>query len=453
MLRAGLRLLEDYRAALGAIELRATTSSIGVELAQRGLRIAVGSGESGKILSWAERLRGNALRLPLVRPPSDRQLRMCLTELRRVAAQIREAEEGGKPARGLAIRQSELETAIRARTRHVRSKGRARTAVPRPRDVARALGERVLLEYVELDGVLRAVSIEGGRTALHQLGEVDATTELEWLRFALGRLARIGNSPAQRKAALGNAEAAAAALDRLLVEPLLPTIGDAPLVVVPTGALHALPWGALPSLRGRPLVVAPSLSVWLDIAERPRSRRRKTTFIAGPGLRHAAAEVRDLAALVSAPTVLLGKAATAAAALAALDGAAFAHVACHGRFRSDSPLFSSLELADGPLTALDLQRLRRAPDVLVLSSCDLALSDRHPGDELLGLAAALLAMGTRTIVASVVPIPDAAARRLMVAFHRELGDGGSPASALAHAQSALQGNAAALAGFVCLGNG
>jgi CHAT domain-containing protein len=44
--------------------------------------------------------------------------------------------------------------------------------------------------------------------------------------------------------------------------------------------------------------------------------------------------------------------------------------------------------------------------VLVLSSCDLALTDRHPGDELLGLAAVLLAMGRRTIVASVVPIPD-----------------------------------------------
>jgi len=161
----------------------------------------------------------------------------------------------------------------------------------------------------------------------------------------------------------------------------------------------------------------------------------------------------DLSALLSGATVLSGKAATAAAALSALDGTALAHVACHGRFRADSPLFSSLELADGPLNVHDLQRLRRAPEIIVLSSCDVALSERHPGDELLGLAAALLAMGTRTIVASVVPVPDAAARKLMLAFHRELAAGAPPATALARAQAGLQRRSAALAGFVCLGTG
>ena len=151
--------------------------------------------------------------------------------------------------------------------------------------------------------------------------------------------------------------------------------------------------------------------------------------------------------------MLTGKDATVDAALAALDGAKLAHVACHGRFRSDSPLFSSLELADGPLTALDLQRLRRAPELLVLSACDVALSERHPGDELLGFSAALLASGTRTIVASVVPVPDAAARRLMLDFHRRLAGGASPATALAAAQAGLRADQSALAGFLCLGVG
>jgi CHAT domain-containing protein len=134
--------------------------------------------------------------------------------------------------------------------------------------------------------------------------------------------------------------------------------------------------------------------------------------------------------------------------LAALDGAVLAHLACHGRFRADSPLFSALELADGPLTALDLQGLRRTPDTLILSACDVALSERYAGDELLGLSAALLSMGTRTIVASVVPVPDRAARRMLVAFHRELLAGADPAAALAIAQ-----RKATVAGFVCLGCG
>ena len=95
-----------------------------------------------------------------------------------------------------------------------------------------------------------------------------------------------------------------------------------------------------------------------------------------------------------------------------------------------------------------MQGLRRAPELVVLSACDLALSDRQPGDELLGLAAALLGMGTRTIVASVVPIPDAAAKRTMLAFHRNLAGGDAPATALAKAQAR-----AAVPGFVCLGAG
>jgi CHAT domain-containing protein len=176
-------------------------------------------------------------------------------------------------------------------------------------------------------------------------------------------------------------------------------------------------------------------------------------LVAGPRLQHAEREVQSLATEQPGAAVLVGAAATAEATLRALDGAALAHLACHGRFRADSPLFSSLELADGPLTTLELQRLRRPPEVLVLSACDLALSDRHPGDELLGLSAALLAMGTRTIVASVVPVPDAAARRLMLAFHRELAGGASPALALARAQAGLRKGSEALAGFVCLGAG
>jgi CHAT domain-containing protein len=137
----------------------------------------------------------------------------------------------------------------------------------------------------------------------------------------------------------------------------------------------------------------------------------------------------------------------------ALDGTSVAHVACHGHFRADSPLFSALELGDGQLNVYELQRLRRPPQLLVLSACDLATSDTRPGDELLGFAAALIGMGTRTIIASVVPVPDAATKRLMIALHRHLRAGYSPAVALANAQATLTRRHSALAGFVCLGAG
>ena len=435
VLQSGLQLLDDYRAALGAVELRATVSSIGADLSQLGLRLALDSGRPDNGLAWAERLRANALRQPLVRPATDRKLRALQTELRHAVSQNATA------------RQAQLEAAIRARTRIVEPPATTTTATADVRRIADLLGQRALVEYVELDGALHGLTLAAGQVALTELGEATATTELEWLRFALDRLAR-GRTTAQRAASRASVQSSEAALDTQLVEPLLPLLGDGPLVIVPTGALHALPWAALHSLRGRPLIVAPSVTVWCELAARPRTRRSKTALVAGPRLRYAAGEIRDLAALRPGATVLHGKAATAEATLAALDGAALAHLACHGRFRADSPLFSSLELADGPLNVYELQGLRRAPEVVVLSACDLALSQLHPGDELLGLAAALLGMGTRTIVASVVPVPDAAARRLMLAFHAQLLDGLAPAAALARAQANAR-----VAGFVCLGAG
>jgi hypothetical protein len=435
-LERGLRILDAYRGALGAVELRATASGLGSELSLAGLRIAVASGQPAKILTWAERLRANALRLPAVRPPADPKLRTLQIELRRAVEQQATA------------RQARLEAAIRTRSRLVDARGGATLELPETRQVARLLGERVLVEYLELNGELHVLTLAGGKLALHALGPNTPNVELEWLHFALDRLARGRLDATQKLAVLNNAGASVQALDASLVGPLADAIGAAPLVVVPTGALHDVPWGELPSLRARELVVAPSLAIWADLAARPRSRRRKVALVAGPRLRHAAAEVNELGGLRPGATVLHGKAATAEATLAALDGAAIAHLACHGHFRADSPLFSSLELADGPLNVYELQQLRRAPEVVVLSACDLGLSQTHPGDELLGLAAALLGMGTRTIVASVVPVPDAAARRLMLAFHEYLLAGLGPAAALARAQARVR-----TAGFVCLGSG
>jgi CHAT domain-containing protein len=135
-----------------------------------------------------------------------------------------------------------------------------------------------------------------------------------------------------------------------------------------------------------------------------------------------------------------------------------AHIAAHGRFRADNPLFSALDLVDGPLTVHDLETLRRPPETVVLSACDSGLSSVHPGDELLGLAAGLLGLGTRTLVASLLQVPDQATRTLMLDFHRRLRSGLPPAEALAGAQavglaSGDDAAVAAAASFVCLGRG
>ena len=143
--------------------------------------------------------------------------------------------------------------------------------------------------------------------------------------------------------------------------------------------------------------------------------------------------------------------------LTALDGADVAHVAAHGSLRGDNPLFSALALADGPLTAYDLERLSRAPRLVLLPACQSGAGHVHAGDEVMGLTSALFALGTRTAVATVVPVPDEATRPLMVALHAGLRRGLPTAAALAEAQAATdRADPVALAtagGFVCYGAG
>jgi CHAT domain-containing protein len=132
--------------------------------------------------------------------------------------------------------------------------------------------------------------------------------------------------------------------------------------------------------------------------------------------------------------VLADGSATASAVLAAIDGCLLAHLAAHGTFRADSPLFSSLLVDDGPLTVYDLERLRRAPYRLVLSSCDSGQMAAVGADEVLGLATALLHLGTAGIVASVVPVNDEAAVPVMVGLHDGLRRGLTLAESLAEAR-------------------
>jgi CHAT domain-containing protein len=387
-------------------------------------------GDARAVLDAAERHRAQALRYPPVRPPVDPVLARLLGELRRAAQRVDGAlrdEDDPRPALADVAR---LERAVVDYARHARAGG----APPPPSTtrLAPALGERVLVELVAQGGALYAVTLARGRARLHELGTVaDAERELERLRFALRRELS-GQGTERGRARIASAAGGLAAQ----LEPALRVAGDAPLVIVPTRALHALPWAALPPLRGRAFTVAPSARLWLQAAER-RARPGRVLAVAGPGLPDAEAE----AAAIDGALLLRGADATAAATLAALDGCEHAHIAAHGRFRADHPLFSSLRLADGQLTVYDLEMLARVPRRIALFACDAGVAAVHPGDELMGFAAALLGLGTTTVIASVLPLPDAAG----IALAPRLATAAAPDAELAAAGSE------ALSGLVCFG--
>lgn len=460
--RHGLAAVDAQRAGLGAGELRATVSGHGAELARLGVRLAVEDGDARAVLAAAERWRAASLLTPPAKPPADPAWAADLQRLRQVGAQVRAAGLAGEDTTRLRARQAALEAAVRRRARLVEATDTV-SARGRALDVAalrRELGDRVLVEYVTDGPRLLAVTLAADLPPrLHDLGPTaSALHEIGSLHFALRLLGGAGPATMARSAR-GLAADAAARLDDLLVAPWRERTGaerGRPLVVVPTGDLHAVPWSILPSCASRPLTTAPSAASWLRAAATGPSAPdgTDTVLVAGPGLRYADAELDAIARGRPGARVLRGDDALVDDVLAALDGARLAHVAAHGSFRADNPLFSSLRLADGALTVYDLQRLTRAPELTVLSSCDVGMSHVTAGDEVLGVTAALLGLGGGSLIASVLPVRDAETVTLMTGVHAHLRAGRGPAAALAAARADLDDDTLlATAGMTCFGRG
>src|SRR5207253_2418198 len=98
----------------------------------------------------------------------DPVLAQLLVELRAAVAQIEAARTAGRTPDGLISRQSGLERAIRD---HVRALPGATVTARRPTadEIGSALGDAVLVEYVEHRDALFAVTIAGSRVRLTPL--------------------------------------------------------------------------------------------------------------------------------------------------------------------------------------------------------------------------------------------------------------------------------------------
>ena len=250
-------------------------------------------------------------------------------------------------------------------------------------------------------------------------------------------------------------------------------LGNGPLIVVPDGELHGLPFAALVDpatkrflVEDRPVTVAPSATAYLVARDHRRAisvTPPVDAFVVGdprvsaalfPGLHPlpgAWAEARAVAALYPRRVLLLRGAATRPALIDALGRHQVVHFAGHAVINRTDPERSSLPLADdgGPdgsllfgtdIAALDLGNTR----AVVLSGCETASGKVLDGEGPLSLARAFLAAGVPSVVASLWPIPDQPAAPLMTAFHQRLRGGEEPAAALRSAQlTVLRSSAAA----------
>jgi tetratricopeptide (TPR) repeat protein len=437
--RRGLEVLDEHRWTLGASELRAQATAHGTELAALAQRHVAAMHKPRLLLTWSERWRATALAVPAVRPAAGDAFDADLAALREATSRLEEARRQGAPTASLERDQQRLERGVRAKS--LRTRG---SAVPARRlldigELLDQLGAAQLIEIVDISGTLQVLLCGAGRVRQLTAGRTaDAVRAADFARFALRRLARgrPGDDPDSAAAIL---KAAGPHLQDAVLGPAVAQLRDGPLVVVPPGRLHGIPWAVLPALASRAFSVAPSAGAWLRALAASPPQRHHVVLARGPGLTTGGAEAPLVADLYDDVTALSGAAATAGRVLSKLDGAWLAHVAAHGTFRADSPMFSSLRLHDGPLTVYDFEQLHRAPYRLVLPSCDSGVLAPAGADELLGLVSSLLPLGTAGIAAAVVPLNDAAAVPLMVELHRCLRAGQTLAESMLsvrHAASA-----------------
>ncbi len=327
------------------------------------------------------------------------------------------------------------------------------TMLPRiePLDVEalqRELGaQTALVEYTSLDGRLLAfVVTKDGIEVVRDLGsEEEVNHALGQFRFQIGSL-RYG--AARMRSFLEPLTARArhylSVLYDLLLRPLESHIGERPrLVVVPHRALHYVPFHALHDgeayvIERREVSYAPSAGVLRHCLRGTRREFSRALLlgVADEQTPHVREEIAALAPLFAESIALLDEQATLAALREHAARADVLHLACHGQFRPDNPLFSSLKLGDGWLTVRDAYALDFHGGLVTLSACETGVSAVAPGDEVIGLARGFFSTGAQTLLLSLWTVDDEATARLMTNFYTALRGGERPAAALRRAQLA-----------------
>src|SRR6185312_8835626 len=98
-----------------------------------------------------------------------------------------------------------------------------------------------------------------------------------------------------------------------------------------------------------------------------------------------AQEVSAVAGVLTGSEVYMGAEATAAVLREKGAQSRIVHIATHGWFRQDNPLFSSISLGDSHLNLFDLYQLNLPCELVTLSGCGTGLNMVVGGDELLGM--------------------------------------------------------------------
>jgi tetratricopeptide (TPR) repeat protein len=273
--------------------------------------------------------------------------------------------------------------------------------------------------------------------------------DVQWDRMGAGQ----GFVDRHVKHLAGLTQRVLAALYDELVAPLEPLLGASSasdhgpqkITVIPHGLLHRVPFHAL--FDGEAYLLdrfevsyAPSATVFsLCQKQVPRGPARALILsVTDPWIPHVADEARAVASHLPGGEVLSDGRATMDAVGERAPGCGILHLACHGMFRGDNPMFSSLKLYDGWLTASDVLELDLGGALVTLSACESARNRVLSGDEIVGLTRGFLGAGAATLVASLWLVQDETTSWMMERWYARMRDGAGRTTALREAQLALK---------------
>jgi CHAT domain-containing protein len=303
----------------------------------------------------------------------------------------------------------------------------------------------VLLEYFRVrDRILATVITEDSLQIIPVGSVARVESALGLLQFQLSKF-RLGASYLRqfRTQLLEATQAHLFELHQELVAPIRDQFRKRHLIVVPHESLHNVPFhalfdGAQYLVDATTISYAPSASVYVQCC-RKRFNLTGGTLILGvpdpqaPSIRD---EIRAVSQAFPDGEVFLGPKATAKILREKGARSRLIHIATHGSFRQDSPVFSGFRIGDTFLNLYDLCRLRLPAEQITLSGCSTGVNVVAAGDELIGLMRGLLSAGARSLLLTLWDVNDDSTAGFMKVFYNSLRQ--NPSRAMAWRQAMLE---------------
>jgi len=256
-----------------------------------------------------------------------------------------------------------------------------------------ALGrDAALVEYFSVDEkIYAAVVTSETLDFVHVAHSDDITRSCRMLGFQLSK-SHLSPSYRQRfgAALLSAVHSHLRSLHEHLIAPIQALLRTRDLVIIPYGPLHGLPFHAL--FDGQRYLIdqfkisyAPSASIFASESVQQGAADGPSLILGidDPKAPYIREEVSAVAAVLPEPVVLFGPDATEQALRQKGSRSRLIHIASHGSFRRDSPMFSAVQLADSYVNLYDLYRMNLPVELLTLSGCVTGLNFIESGDEVL----------------------------------------------------------------------